>query len=40
MAIPIPKSVSRVLKRLRPRFFNANAVRDNWDGMMLEYFLR
>ncbi len=39
MAIVIPPSVSRVLRRLRHRFFQANPVKESWDGMMPGKFL-
>ena len=35
MAMPIPQSVNRVLRRLRQRFFHANPVKDNWEAMIL-----
>jgi hypothetical protein len=39
MAIVIPPSVSKVLSRLRHRFFQANPVKESWQGMMLGKFL-
>jgi hypothetical protein len=36
MAIPIPKSVSRVLRRRRLRFFHTNPGNDSEDAMKSE----
>jgi hypothetical protein len=33
--MPIPMRVSRVLRRLRQRFFQANPAKDSWERMIL-----